>query len=236
MTEPQDNQQSTNGRFLNEIESKRLILRAGLKVTEPVLVSSVSEAVNAARRMGYPVALKIASADIIHKSDAGGVVINLTNPESVEDAFIRITTSVRQHYPEAQIDGITVQPQASPGVELIIGMKRDPQFGPVIMFGLGGVWVEIFNDVSLRIAPLSREDASEMISSLKGYRLLDGYRGQPKVDTATLEDWLIRVSDLAMKNPQIKEMDINPIIAYERGAVAVDARVLLDEEYDSKSI
>ena len=222
--------------MLTEIESKIILRQAGLTVTEPVIAKSPSEAAMIAQRLGFPVVLKIVSAEIIHKSDAGGVVINLTDGESVEQAYTRIMTSIRQNYPEALIEGITVQQQAPPGLEVIIGMTRDPQFGPVIMFGLGGVWVEIINDVSLRIAPLSREDTGEMIRGLKGYKLLQGYRGQPKVDTDTLEDWLLKVSEMAVKNQQIREMDINPIIAYAKGAVAVDARILVEDKHDSKPI
>lgn len=230
MAEPVNDNKSVTARFLNEIESKRILKQAGITITEPLLAKSSSEAVTLAGRFGYPVVLKIISDDIIHKSDAGGVVTNLTDSESVEQAYTSMMTSIRQKYPQAVIDGISVQSQAPKGVEIIIGMTRDPQFGPAIMFGLGGVLVEIFNDVSLRIAPLNREDTSEMLHELKSYKLLQGYRGQPKVDTDILEDWLLKVSDLVMKNPRIKELDINPIFAYAQGAIAVDARILLEDE------
>jgi acetate---CoA ligase (ADP-forming) subunit beta len=214
--------------FLNELESKQILKQAGLTVTEPLLAKSRSEAVLIAQSLGYPVVLKVVSPDIIHKSDAGGVVIGVKDAESVDRAYSRMMAAIQQKYPEAAIDGISVQPQAPAGTEVIIGMTRDPQFGPAIMFGLGGVWVEIFNDVSLRIAPLCPEDASEMVRELKGFKLLQGYRGQPRVDTDTLEDWLLKVSGLAMRNPRIKELDINPVLAYANGAMAVDARILLD--------
>jgi acetate---CoA ligase (ADP-forming) subunit beta len=230
MTEQISDRQDRSARFLNEIESKRLLKQAGLTVTDPHLATSRSEAITFAERLGYPVVLKIVSDDIVHKSDAGGVVTNLTDSEGVGQTYDNIMTSVRQKYPKAVIDGISVQQQAPKGVEIIIGMTRDPQFGPAIMIGLGGVWVEIFNDVSLRIAPLNREDTSEMIHELKSYKLLQGYRGQPKIDTDTLEDWLLKVSALVMKNPRIKELDINPVFAYAQGAMAVDARILLEDE------
>jgi acetate---CoA ligase (ADP-forming) subunit beta len=223
--------QSRTARFLNELESKRILKQCGLTVTEPFLTKSSLEAVAIAESLGYPVVLKIVSDDITHKSDAGGVATGLTSSESVARAYTGMMAAIRQKHPEAVIEGISVQPQASAGVEIIIGMTRDPQFGPAIMFGLGGVWVEMFNDVSLRIAPLVREDASEMIRELKSYKLLDGYRGRPRIDTQNLENWLLKVSELVMKNPRIKELDINPIFAYPEGAVAVDARILLEDQY-----
>lgn len=221
--------QSKPAKFLNELESKQLLKQAGLTVTEPVLAGSSSEAVSIARNLGYPVVLKVVSPDIVHKSDSGGVATGLNDDASVEQAYAGMMAAIRQHHPEAVISGISVQPQAPAGVEVIIGMTRDPQFGPAIMFGLGGVWVEIFNDVSFRISPLSREDAAEMIRELKGFKMLQGYRGQPKVDTDVLEDWLLKVSGLVMQNQQIKELDINPVFAYADSAVAVDARVLMED-------
>lgn len=215
--------------FLTESESKKILKQAGLTVTEPVLTKSSSEAVLIAKKSCFPVVLKIVSPDIIHKSDSGGVVTGLADSGSVRKAFDTIMNSVKRKHPEAVIEGISVQSQAAPGVEIIIGMTRDPQFGPAIMFGLGGVMVEVFNDVSIRIAPLTREDASEMIREVKGYKLLQGYRGKPKVDTDILEDWLLKISNLVMKNPAIKELDINPVFAYEKGAVAVDARILMEK-------
>jgi acyl-CoA synthetase (NDP forming) len=215
--------------FLNELESKKILKQAGLTVTEPVLANSSSEAVAIAQKIGFPVVLKVVSPDIIHKSDSGGVVTGLGDSESVRKAYDKMMAVVKTKYPEAVIDGISVQPQAAPGVEVIIGMTRDPQFGPAIMFGLGGVMVEIFNDISIRIAPLTKDDASEMIRELKSYTLLQGYRGKPKVDTDILEDWLLKVSNMVMNNPRIRELDINPVFAYEKGAVAVDARILMEK-------
>ncbi|MDD5510365.1 MAG: acetate--CoA ligase family protein [Dehalococcoidales bacterium] len=217
------------GKFLNEIESKQLLKQAGLTVTEPFLANSDSEAVAIACSLGYPVVLKVVSPDIIHKSDAGCVITRLTDPEGVRHAYNNMMSNLRQNYPEVAIDGISVQSQAPRGVEVIIGMIRDIQFGPAIMFGLGGVWVELLKDFSLRIAPLYEEDASEMIHELKGFKLLQGYRGQPAADTEIIEDWLLKVSELVMLNPSIKELDINPVFVYPNGAVAVDARVLLED-------
>ena len=213
--------------FLNEIDSKELLKKAGIKVTEPYLVHSPAEAASKAEEIGFPVVIKIVSPDIVHKSDAGGVVTGLATPKDVERAFIDMMSAIKRQCPEAAISGISVQSQAQAGTEVIIGMTRDPQFGPAIMFGLGGVWVELLSDVSIRIAPLLRQDAAEMIREIKGYKLLQGYRGNPKVDTDTLEDWLLKISDLAIKNSNIKEIDINPVFAYPSGVIAVDARVLI---------
>lgn len=151
--------QSKPAKFLDEIKSKQILKQAGLTVTEPILAKSRSEVINIAQILGYPLVLKVVSPDIIHKSDAGGVITGLTNSEEVGQAYDSMLAGIRQKHPTAIIEGISVQPQAQKGLEVIIGMTRDPQFGPVIMFGLGGVWVEVLNDVSLRVAPLDRNDA-----------------------------------------------------------------------------
>jgi acyl-CoA synthetase (NDP forming) len=153
----------------------------------------------------------------------------LKSEEEVAKACDDIIRSVSQKVPNARIQGVAVQPMAKPGVEVIIGMSKDPQFGPVIVFGLGGIMVEVIKDVALRIAPLTPRDAREMIREIKGYKMLTGYRGQPPVDTATLEKWLVNLSQFVMANPEIKEIDLNPIFAYPDGAVAVDARVILEK-------
>lgn len=216
--------------LLTEIESKELLKQAGISVVETELATSSDEAVAIAKQISFPVGLKIASVDVVHKSDAGGVKLNLKTPEEVVRAYDNIMTSVRKHFPNAKIQGVSVQQMAKPGIEVIIGMSKDPQFGPVIVFGLGGIMVKIIKDVSLRIAPLSPRDAREMIREIKGYKMLTGYRGQRPVDTATLEKWLVNISRFVMANPEIKEIDLNPIFAYNKGAVAVDARVILEKE------
>jgi len=135
---------------------------------------------------------------------------------------------VRQKYPEAEIEGVSVQKMANPGTEIIIGMTKDAQFGPVLMFGLGGILVELLKDIAFRIVPLERKDAREMIREIKGYKLLEGFRGREPVDIAALEEMLLKVSQFVDSNPDIKEIDLNPILAYKDGAVAVDARVILE--------
>lgn len=214
--------------LLTEIESKELMKMAGISVVETNLATTIQEALDFARQYGLPVGIKICSIDVVHKSDAGGVKLNLKNEEEVARAYEDIMRSVTAKVPNARIQGLAVQPMAKPGVEVIIGMSKDPQFGPVIMFGLGGIMVEVIKDVSLRIAPLSPRDAREMVREIKGYKMLTGFRGQTAVDLATLEEWLVKLSQFAMDNPEIKEIDLNPIFAYPEGALAVDARVILE--------
>jgi len=216
--------------LLTEVESKQLLEKAGINVVKTKLATSMKEAVALSKEIGFPVVLKIASPDVIHKSDAGGVKVGLNNGAQVSRAYREIMTSVKQKHPKATIDGVSVQPMAKPGVEVIIGMFKDPQFGPVLMFGLGGILVEILKDVSFRIVPLARRDAREMITDIKGYPVLEGYRGQEPANIPFLEEMLLKVSDFAERNPEIKELDLNPIFAYRDGAVAVDARIVLEEE------
>ncbi len=213
---------------LTEVESKGLLKKAGIPVVEAKLARSKKEAISISKEMGFPVVLKINSPDVVHKSDSGGVKLGLANATQVGKAYNEIISSVKQAYPEAQIQGVSVQPMASPGVEVIVGMNKDPQFGPVIMFGLGGILVEVLKDVSFRIVPLTERDAREMIKEIKGYPILEGYRGQKPASIPKLENLIVKVSQFVEKNPQIKELDLNPIFAYPDKAVAVDARIILE--------
>jgi acyl-CoA synthetase (NDP forming) len=214
--------------ILSEDESKKLLRELQIKTTELYMAGSKEEAVAQSSRMGFPVVLKIASPDISHKSDAGGVKINLKDGEAVAQAYEDIISSCKRQFPDAAIEGVAVQNMVKPGIEVIIGMTKDPQYGPVIMIGLGGVWVEVLKDVSFRIAPLTQSDAAKMIKEIKGYSLLQGYRGTPPADIAVLEDILMKISRYAVENPDIREIDLNPIFAYSDHAVAVDARVILE--------
>jgi acyl-CoA synthetase (NDP forming) len=213
---------------LTEIESKKLLKEAGIPVVETRLAGTITEAIKIGKEMGYPVALKIVSPDVLHKSDSGGVKLNVQNSTQARNAFREIMSSVKKSYPKARIEGIAVQKMARPGIEVIIGMSKDAQFGPVLMFGLGGIMVEILKDVSFRVVPLTLKDAREMITEIKGYPVLEGYRGQEPADIHYLENLLVKVSEFVEKNPDIKELDLNPIFAYQDGAVAVDARVILE--------
>jgi len=189
-----------------------------------VVVKNANQCVAASKRVGYPVALKILSPDVVHKSESGGVKVGLQNQKEVEMGYLEIVKSVKSKFPEANIDGVLVQTMMR-GVEILIGMKKDAQFGPVIVFGLGGIFVEVLKDVSMRIAPITRKDAVEMIGEIKGRKLLEGYRGGPKVNKAALVKLLLAVSKLSMKE-NVQEIDFNPVIIDEKKAVVVDARVL----------
>ena len=224
-------QAKTQGRtVLTELESKQLLKEAGINVVETRLATSREEAMTIAKQLGFPVVLKIASPDVVHKSDAGGVKLGLRTSKQAGKAYDDIIAAIGEKYPQAVIQGVSVQKMARPGVEVIIGMSQDAQFGPVLMFGLGGILVEVLKDVSFRIVPLEKRDAAEMIREIKGYPVLEGYRGREKVDIAYLEDMLLKVSNFVEKNPEIKELDLNPVFAYSDGAIAVDARVILEVE------
>ena len=213
---------------LTEVESKELLKKAGIPLVEAKLARSKKEAISISKEMGLPVVLKISSPDVVHKSDSGGVKLGLANATQVGKAYNEIISSVKQAYPEAQIEGVSVQPMAPPGVEVIVGMSKDPQFGPVLMFGLGGILVEVLKDVSFRIVPVTARDAREMIREIKGYPILEGYRGQKPASIPALEKLIVKVSQFVEKNPHIKELDLNPIFAYPDKAVAVDARIILE--------
>ena len=223
-----DNARSTSRTLLTEIESKALLSEAGIPVIETKLATSKEEAMGIGKKLGFPVALKIVSPEIIHKSDVGGVKLGLKTSKQVGAAYEEILSAVKQKQPHALIDGISVQKMARPGIEVIVGMTKDAQFGPVLMFGLGGILVELLKDVSFRIVPLEREDAREMIREIKGYPILEGFRGREQADILVLEEILLKISGFVDDHPEIKEIDLNPIFAYKDGAVAVDARVILE--------
>jgi len=212
---------------LTEVEAKDLLEQAGISVVETRLATTREEAVSLSEQLGFPVVLKIASPDVIHKSDAGGVKVGLSSSKQVVKAYGDIMQAISQAFPGARLDGVSVQKMARPGVEVIIGISQDAQFGPVLMFGLGGIMVEVLKDVAFRIVPLTRRDAREMIREIKGYPVLEGYRGQEAVAVDKLEEMILQVSDFAEKHPEVAEIDLNPVFAGSDGAVAVDARVIL---------
>ncbi len=214
--------------MLTETESKEFLKKAGIPVVETRLARSKREAIAISREMGFPVVLKVNSPDVVHKSDSGGVRLGLANATQVGKAYAEMLSSIRQAYPGARIHGLSVQPMAPPGVEVIIGMSKDAQFGPVLMFGLGGVLVEVLKDVSFRIVPVTERDAGDMIREIKGYPILEGYRGRDPVSVPALEELIVKVSRFVDENPQIEELDLNPVFAYSDKAVAVDARIILE--------
>ena len=215
---------------LTEIEAKQILSEAGIHCTDTRLAVDKGQAVALSEEMGYPVVLKISSVDITHKSDAGGVQVNLKDKGEVEKAFDDIMGSCRSAYPDADIEGVAVQGMADIGTEVIMGMIKDPSFGPVVMFGLGGVLVEIFKDVAFRIVPIEKKDAVEMIEEIQGKKLLEGYRGYELADIPYLQDMLLKLSDFCEQTPGIEEIDMNPVFAYKKGAAVVDARIILSAD------
>lgn len=222
-----DKAKADGRKILTEVESKDILEEAGVPTARARLATTADEAVAAAKEVGFPVALKIVSPDITHKSDVGGVKLNLATPDEVKAAFNEIIAAAKKSEPKAKIDGVSVQKMARPGIEVIMGMSQDAQFGPVLMFGLGGILVEVLKDVSFRLVPITPRDARQMIQEIKGRPLLEGYRGQEPADVEALEKLLLRLSDFIEKHPEIAELDLNPIFAYKDGAVAVDARIIL---------
>jgi acetyl-CoA synthetase (ADP-forming) len=213
--------------LLSEIEAKELLHAAGVPVARTVLATSIDEAREKAEEVGYPVVLKIVSPDISHKSDVGGVKVGLEDADAVGAAFEEILASAKKAVPEARITGIAVQHMAPDGTEVIVGMTTDPQFGPVVMFGLGGILVEVLKDVSFRVVPLEDRDAAQMIDEIKGQAILDGVRGQPPVDKAAVQDAILKVSKFVADHPEVQELDLNPMLVYPDGAIAVDARIVI---------
>lgn len=214
--------------LLTETESKHVLQDLGIATTTSQLATSASAAARIATHLGFPVVLKISSPDILHKSDVGGVRLNVPNATEVRRAYQEIVRNATAKAPEARIEGVSVQPMAKPGVEVIIGMSKDATFGPVLMFGLGGVLVEVLKDVAFRIVPLSQWDAEDMMRDIQGFPLLQGHRGAPAVDLNALQRILLTLSDFVANTPAVKEIDLNPVYAYHDGALAVDARLILE--------
>jgi acetyltransferase len=204
----------------------------GLRIPRSILAKNADEAVAAAEIIGYPVVMKIASPDILHKSDIGGVRLNIRDADQVRDFFDLLVYRAQRYMADARIWGVLVQEMAARGKEVIIGVNRDPQFGPLLMFGLGGIYVEVLKDVIFRIAPVSRQEATDMIDEIRSYHLLRGVRGERPADLEGIIDTILRVSQLVTDFPEIVEMDINPLTVYDegRGAVAVDMRFVLKEK------
>lgn len=214
---------------LGEREAREVIAAYGFRLPQNVLARTVDEAVAAGRNMGFPVALKIVSPDILHKTDVGGVRLNLPDADAVARGFQAIDASVRRFFPTAAIQGIAVQEMVVGGKEVILGMTRDPQFGPLLMFGLGGIYVEVLKDVAFRVAPIGPDEAEAMIREIRSFPLLQGVRGEKASDLAAIVDALCRLSQLCVDFPEILELDVNPLLVKPKGegAVAIDARLAL---------
>ena len=214
---------------LGEQEAREVITAYGFRVPKSRLATTAEEAVAIAKETGLPVVMKVASPQILHKSDVGGVRIGLESEREVDDAYLAMMERVRRRMPEAELRGALIQEMVRGGREVILGMIRDPQFGPMLMFGLGGIYVEALKDVAFRIAPITRTEAKTMIGEIRARALLRGVRGEPPADIEAIEEGLLRVSQLATDFPEIMEIDVNPLSVFARGqgAIAIDARLVL---------
>jgi acetyltransferase len=223
-----------DGRYsIGDAEAWDILKAYQLEIPRSQLAATADEAVEIAAELGYPVVMKIASPDILHKTDVGGVKVGLESADEVRDAFDLMIFRTERYLPEAQIWGCQVQEMAPPGgMEVLIGMNRDPQFGPLVTFGLGGIYVEALKDVTFRVAPFTRLDAEAMLTEIRSKALLDGVRGKPPVDKEALVNTLLRIGQLVQDFPEIAELDINPLIVYPKGqgALAIDMRLVLASE------
>ncbi|MCL1978034.1 MAG: acetate--CoA ligase family protein [Candidatus Bathyarchaeota archaeon] len=219
---------SENRKALLESEAKSIIMEYGLTVPKFQLATNEKEAAKIAEEIGFPVVAKIVSPEIIHKSDAGGVKVGLKTAADVEAAYKTIIENAKKYNAKANLLGVLVMEMAPAGTEVIVGAIKDPQFGATIMFGLGGIFVEVLKDVTFKIAPVNIDEAKEMITGLKAAALLKGYRNTPAADIDALAQILVNVSKLLMEHPEIAELDLNPIMAYAKGTNTVDARIILE--------
>jgi acetate---CoA ligase (ADP-forming) subunit beta len=215
------------GRSLLEPEAYAVLAAYGIPVLDHRLAASPEEASRMAEEIGFPAAMKVVSPDVIHKSDSGGVKLGIDSPAAAAEAFAAIKDAVAVAVEDARIEGVLIVPMATGGVEVIAGMVRDPQFGPAVMFGLGGIFVEILKDVAFEIAPVSAEEAGRLIKSIKGYPLLAGARGSKPCDLESLGAVITGLSQLALELDEVKEIDLNPVLARPEGARVLDARILL---------
>ena len=217
------NKLESNQTVLTEFESKKLLKEIGIPIPEQELATTKEETLTVAKKIGFPVVLKLMAEDIVHKSDTGAVKLNIKNEDETAQAYDEL-----MNIPSQSEKSISVQKMADePITELIIGMTTDAQFGPALMFGIGGILVELLEDVSFRIAPITEYDAREQIHEIKGFPILDGYRGKPKADIDAIVKTLLTISDLVTKYEEINEMDLNPVFIYEKGLICVDARIIL---------
>ncbi len=217
------NKLDSNQTVLTEFESKNLLKEIGIPIPDQELAITKEETITTAKRIGFPVVLKLMAEDIVHKSDTGAVRLNIKNEDETAQAYDELMNIASQSE-----KSISVQKMADePITELIIGMTTDAQFGPALMFGIGGILVELLEDVSFRIAPITEYDAREQIHEIKGFPILDGYRGKPKADIDAIVNTLLTISDFVTKYEEINEMDLNPVFIYEKGLICVDARIIL---------
>ena len=207
-------------------ESKSILKNEGFPVNPTGFGHTLEEITTEAEKIGFPIVLKVSSEDIVHKSDVGGVITGIRSKNDLQEQFELMTEKISESYPNAEIEGFIVEKMES-GIELLIGSTHDPMFGPILAFGLGGIYVEILKDVVFRLIPIEHEDATEMISEIKAAKILDGIRGQQPVNKKSLVDLLLKTSDFINRYPEIEELDLNPIFATDKGVSVVDARIIL---------
>jgi len=209
-------------------ESIKLLRKYGIRFVNHEFVKNKEEAVKSAEKLGYPVVLKVVSKDIVHKTDVGGLILNIKDKNELKNAFDTLLMNIRKNVPNAKVESYIVQKMVKDGYEVIIGGIKDAQFGHCVSFGLGGIYTEIYGDVSFRVVPIAKKDAVGMIKETKAYRILSGYRNKPKADIDALVDALLQVSKLLHENPRIIELDLNPVFALPRGAIVTDVRIITD--------
>ena len=214
-------------RSLLETEAKELLREYEIPVPDFKLIKSEDEIIGLTKEINFPIAMKIVSPDIIHKTDAGGVKINIKDEKEAKLAYQEIISKAKEYNKNAKIFGVIAYAMVPQGTEIIIGMMKDPHFGPVIMFGLGGIFVEILKDISFRILPIEERDAREMINEIKGFEMLKGVRGEGPKGIKAIKNLLLKISQLALENPEINEIDLNPIFVFENGIQVVDVRMIL---------
>jgi len=212
---------------LSQTDAMSLLSAYGLPAIKTEFARTRQQAVALARKIGLPVAMKIVSPDVVHKTDIGAVKLDLNNEKDVGEAFEEILKNVKANSPSARIEGVLLQNYVTGGTETIIGIHRDPKFGPLLMFGLGGIYVEAYRDVSFRLAPIRELGARNMIQQIRGGKILEGFRGQPPRDTEAIAECIERLSQLAIDLEEVQELDVNPLLAFEKGCKAVDARVII---------
>jgi len=214
-------------RPLLETEAKELLKEYEIPVPDFRLIKSEDEITGLAKEINFPMVMKIVSPDIIHKTDAGGVKVGIKTEKEARIAYQEIIFEAKKYNKKAKISGVIVYPMVPQGTEIIIGIMKDPHFGPVIMFGLGGIFVEILKDISFRILPIEERDAEEMINEIKGSKILKGVRGEGPKDIKAIKNLLLKISQLALENPEISEIDLNPVLVFEKGLQVIDARMIL---------
>jgi acyl-CoA synthetase (NDP forming) len=208
-------------------ESREVMKLAGFPLNKMLLAMDVDECLLRANEIEYPIVLKVVSEDVVHKSDSGGVKVGISSDEELRKAYDEMMVSVKNYYPKAIIQGFSVEQMVS-GVELLVGTSTDSQFGKMIALGIGGIFVEVYKDVSFKLIPITEQDVHDMLEEIQGRKMLEGYRGMPKVDVKELTSLMLKVSSLIDKFPQIQEMDLNPIVATSDGLKAIDARIILE--------